>query len=327
MRRFRQFTALFSRRASYILLTIGVAGLLGACRPQYYTVECAPPPLPGPRVVKTPVRVALVLGGGGARGMAHVGVLEELERAGVPVDLIVGCSAGSLVGALYADDPSASKLRDHLMHLKRRDFFDFQWLTARFGLSTGRQLRKRMHREMSGHHFEDLQIPLLVVATDLREGELVTLGTGPVAPAVEASCAVPVAFRPVEYKGRMLVDGGVVDPTPVEVARSQNPEVVIAVDLTQMLPNTSPSNLFGVAKRCAEIHYLRSSQAKSRNADILIRPCLDDVGIFDESQTERIYHAGREAARKMLPEILERLGLPTTGSIASAEEEPQLQEV
>lgn len=247
--------------------------------------------------------IALVLGGGGARGMAHVGVLEVLEQADIPVNRIVGCSAGSLVGALYADQPCALHVRDQLMHLKRRDFIEFDWKSARYGLANGALLRKRVEQSMQARNFEDLQIPLRVVATDLESAELVFFDSGPIGIAVQASCSIPFAFKPVEWQGRILVDGSVVDPTPVELAKSWQATLIIAVDLTQLLPKSSPKTLFGVAKRCAEIHYMQASLRRAAEADVIIRPLLDDVGTFQDKETRRIYEAGRHAALQALPRI------------------------
>lgn len=254
--------------------------------------------------------------------MAHVGVLEELEKAGVTVDLIVGCSAGSIVGALYANDPDACKLREHLMHLKRKDLMDFSWLSARFGLSEGRLLRQRIERELTVEEFDDLQIPLFVVATDLDDGQLVTISSGPIAPAVQGSCAVPLFFQPVCWNGKLLVDGGVLDPTPVEVAKQQNPDIIIAVDLSEMLPQSRPTNLFGVAKRCFEIRLVSSNERLIQEADVLIQPDLSHVGLFDDDSNQEVYEAGRIAAQEAIPAILEKLESQAgAGSIVVSEEE------
>lgn len=277
-----------------------------ACQTKY--VKSDPPePLPVYHPPKTPVRLALVLGGGGARGLAHVGVLEEFERADIPIDLIVGCSSGSIVGALYANHPHAYYIKTLVEKLKRNDLIDINLLDMRYGLTQGKSLKKFLCKYLENKEFNQLHIPLIVVATDLLEGELVCLGGGPIIPAVHASSAYPLYFTPVEIYGRVLVDGGVVDPVPVEIARQNNAQIIVAVDLSELLPMTSPTNLFGVAKRCAEIKFLKQSESCLRGADFIIRPEIRHIGTFDDKCNQAIYEAGRLAARQAIPQILEAL--------------------
>jgi NTE family protein len=250
-------------------------------------------------------RLALVLGGGGSRGLAHVGVLEVLEQAHVPVDLIVATSAGGIVGALYANYPNAQHVKTQLLHLKRPDFVQVNLWRARFGLADGKSLVKFLEHRLKDKQFHQLQIPLVVVATDLNSGERVCFQEGDVVPAVHASCAFPIIFQPVEHQGRVLVDGGVVAPVPVEVARELGAEVVIAVNVSQSLPNHLPTNLFGVAKRSIEITYFKQSQASLRHADVVISPELGDMGIFDDDANTLSYEAGKKAAENALPAIID----------------------
>jgi NTE family protein len=258
--------------------------------------ECPPPP---------GVRLALVLGGGGAKGMSHVGVLAEFEKAGIPIDVIVGCSAGSIVGALYADCPNASYVQQLLRPLRKWDILDINIWYGRYGLVRGGSLRRFLQQHLSCRYFEELQIPLYVVATDLIAGELVCINSGPIIPAIHASSAVPFIFAPVPLYQRWLVDGGVADPVPVQIAKKTGAAIVVAVDLSGLLPQTCPTNLFGVATRSAEIKFLLQSESCLKGADVVIRPELGDMGLFDDRNPQHVYEAGCKAAREAIPQILE----------------------
>lgn len=260
--------------------------------------ECLPPEC---------VRVALVLGGGGAKGISHVGVLEEFEKAGICIDLIVGCSAGSIVGALYADCLNAQYVKQILKPLRTWDILDINFWYGRYGLVQGGNLRRFLRSHLSCRNFEELQIPLYVVATDLLSGKLVSINSGPIVPAVHASAAVPFVFSPVYIYQRWLVDGGVADPVPVRIAKKTGAAVIVAVDLSGLLPRKCPSNLFGVATRSADIKFLLQSESCVQGADVVIRPELGDMGIFDDSNPEHVYQVGCKAAKEAIPKILEIL--------------------
>jgi NTE family protein len=278
--------------------------LVGCCCPQHYHPCDNPMPLPDCPVVPQPVRLALILGGGGSKGLAHVGVLEELEQANIPINLVVGCSAGSIIGAMYCDCPCTQHLKSTFLKLNTNKFVDFDLWNARYGLCQGRSLRRFLDEHLVANNFEELKLPFYLVATDLYSSELVILGGGPLVPAIEASCSIPFIFVPVELHGRTLVDGGVIDPVPVRVAKHFNAEVTIAVDLRGLLPHTFPTNLFAVASRSAEITLLWQSECCIKDADVVIRPNLQGVGTFCKNMNEYIYQAGKIAAREAIPQIL-----------------------
>lgn len=279
--------------------------LLSSCScPHNYLPQCDPPTLPSFSVPEK-IKIALVLGSGGVRGMVHVGILEEFENAGIQFDLLVGCSAGSIVGALYADCPEASKIQSCVKGLRRNSILDINLWQCRFGLSQGRALTGLLNKCLKAKTFEELKIPLVVVATDLNSGELVPIGSGSLIQAVKASCAIPLVFVPVEMHGRTLVDGGVINPVPVCVARDLGADLIIAVDLRELLNHTFPTNLFGVAARSTEIAFLWQSEACCQGADVVIRPTLCDIGTFDATKLSMLYEAGRAAARAAIPHIQE----------------------
>lgn len=287
---------------SFLILFLAVALSVGSCCPHKFEPVCNPE-APPPFCVPERIRVALVLGSGGVRGMAHVGVLEELEDAGIPVDLIVGCSAGSIVGALYADNPNVEEIKHAVWRIPTNSLFDLDLMHSRFGLSQGRNMRRILNEYLYAQTFDDLQIPLVIVATDLNTGELVPMGSGDLVKAVQSSCSIPFVFVPCEHMGRVMIDGGVVNPVPVMVARDLGAEVIIAVDLCELLPKTFPTNLFGVAARSAEIAFMWQNEACTHHADVIIRPKTCGIGTFNDAKKMDIYLAGKRAAREMIPEI------------------------
>lgn len=296
------------RKALILMVTLS---LLSSCRGGIQNYNDHNPALTQPMPVYAPpdkhYRVALVLGAGGARGMAHIGVLEEFENANIPVDLIIGCSAGSLVGALYAKNPNAKEIKCELAKMKKHDFLKMNLFLRCQALCFGYGLKRFLLKHLGDSCFEDLEIPLVVVGTDLKSGELLTFGSGMVAPAVHGSCAYPLVLSPVKLYDRVIVDGGVIAPIPVHVANEHYVDLVIAVDISTCLTKSMPTNLFGVAKRCTEIQYLHQSNVGCKCADIVIKPYLGNIGTFCDNYNEEMYWAGRAAAREAIPAILKAL--------------------
>ncbi len=186
--------------------------------------------------METTKKVGLVLGSGSSRGWAHIGAIEALEEAGIPVDVIAGCSVGSYVGAIYAGDGLAS-LKKFILRMGGEKMFSyFDVVFPRSGLLDG---NKKLREFLSGHTtaetFEALRIPLKMVATDLSSGDKVVMDSGNLFQALRATMSMPGLFAPIQVKGRWLVDGGLVDPVPVGVARAMGADVVIAVDLNSGL--------------------------------------------------------------------------------------------
>jgi len=263
-----------------------------------------PPPLPKAHPITRKIHVALVLGAGGARGMAHIGVLEVLEDAGVRVDLIVACSAGSIIGAFYADYMNARYLKKLFWGLKRNEVASISYLFNRFGLVQGVRFRNYLRKQLRSRYFKDLQIPLRIIATDLDYGELVTFGGGRVIPAIHASSAIPGIFAPVRYHKRTFVDGAVINPLPVNIAKQYDPEYIIAVDISPPIPRILPSHLFGVIKRSWEINYRNMIKYTARDADIVIKPDLKMTSSpLDDTITKESYEAGKAAAIRSIEAI------------------------
>ena len=284
------------------IIPITICLLLKGCRSLELS-QGKPEPLPEIAIPAEPVKIALVLGGGGAKGLAHLGVLCELEEAGIHPDLIVGCSSGGIVGALYADNPNVKQLEPLLINLKKSDLIDFSFFYSKYGLIKGICLQNFLEKELQSQSFEQLKIPLIVVATDLHTGELIELGGGKIIPALVASAAIPGMFKPVKYLGRYLVDGGVANPIPVEVAKNYDPDVIIAVDVGENLSSENPLHFFGIAKRGMEISYKNLSDYVTRSADVVIKMKFQDIGVFSDSYNAEIYNQGKIQTKNMLPQI------------------------
>lgn len=267
----------------------------------------APPPLLAAHAPEP--RVALVLGGGAARGFAHVGVLRVLEQEKIPVDLIVGTSVGSLIGALYAAERNSFELEWTAFQLQKEDLFDFGVMNVVTGMSfaAGERLERWLTEKIKVKNIEELKIPFAAVATDLNWGSKVVLDRGSVAKAVRASSAIPGVFPPVQHMGKILVDGGVVDNIPIAVAREKGADLVVAVDISENLGNTSIRNVVDVVLQATNIMFALNVEHSKRGADVLVTPRVGDVTMLDFGQKKRCMQAGIEAAREAVPKIREAI--------------------
>lgn len=252
-------------------------------------------------------RVVLVLGSGSARGFAHAGVLKALEDNHIPVDLIVGTSAGSIVGALYADNPSAQNLRHVLLTTDLKEVIDFSWMDIAQGPVSGRELQKFLATHMHADTFEKLKIPFIAVATNLHTGKIHEFASGPIAPAVNASSAVPPFFRPVSLYGKTYVDGGVVDPVAVDVALRFHPTIIIAVNLNQPLGKKSPGNGPEVLFRSFDMMLAELNNHTAAKANVIIRPQMSEINMFDDTKRVYLIEAGYVAGLKAVPVIKQLL--------------------
>ena len=248
-------------------------------------------------------RIALVLGGGAARGFAHVGVIRVLEQEKIPIDLVVGTSVGSLIGALYAYHANRFELEWAAFSMEKAELFDYTIMSAGMGPVVGDKLEVFVARHVHSINIERLKIPFVSVATDLNRGVQVVLDHGPVARAVRASCAIPGVFQPVSHQGRVLVDGGVVNNIPIAVARSKGADVVIAVDISENVTNYDITNLLDVTLQAVAIMFRENVNHHKQDADVLITPDVASIGTFDFTQKKRLMQAGIESADRALPEI------------------------
>ncbi len=254
-------------------------------------------------------KVGLALGGGVAKGLAHIGVLRALLTLGVPVDCVAGTSSGSVVGALAAAAVSPDEMEALARGTRWRDIV--RPVIPRLGLLDGARLERLLVKVLGDRLIEDLALPYAAVATDIITGTEVVLKSGPLASAVRASCSVPGFFTPVELDGRLLVDGGVVDNVPVGVARSLGADFVIAVDLSGRLDATPfARNIFGVMLRSYEIMLHSKRAIEAKGADVLIRPRVEKLGSVNLEAADAYIRAGWEATmaqREALADLMERV--------------------
>jgi NTE family protein len=254
-------------------------------------------------------RIALALGGGAARGFAHVGVIRVLEQEKIPIDLIVGTSVGSLIGAIYAHDLNSFELEWTAFSLEKEHLFDFGVLSAFSGMGVvkGDRLEEFVREKVPVADIEDLKLPFAAVATDLNRGARVVLDSGSVAKAVRASSSIPGVFHPLAYRDMLLVDGGLVDNVPASVAREKGADLVIAVDISKNVTNYEISNLVDVVLQSVNIMFSENVAYKKKEADVLITPAVEGISMFDFTRKKQCMEAGIEAARKAMPEIRRKI--------------------
>lgn len=279
-----------------LVISLSLTGCVGAKLP-VTAPEDQPPAIP----YKGHPRVALVLGSGGARGYAHLGVLQALEEAGIKVDLLAGCSAGSVVAALYADNESAEETKKIMLNAGFWDFAELSNVGA-FGMVKGSNFEYFMLKHMKARSFAQLRKKLLVATTDLKSGATYLIQAGPIAPALLASSAIPGFVYPIKLYGRTLVDGGVTDPVPVNLVLPFNPKIIIAVNLASMTENKLPTTAVGVFHTAVDIMSRRITTENLKGADVVINPEVGNT-TFDTSQRNDIYLAGLRAGRAAIPKI------------------------
>ncbi len=250
---------------------------------------------------KRPV-VALVLGSGGARGYAHIGVLEVLEQQGIRPDFIVGTSAGSIVGSIYASGKSAAELRDIALKLKATDVREVN--VSLKGFFDGKKVEDYVNEQVQNIPLQKLKIPMYVVATELKDGTKTVFNYGNTGQAVRASASIPSMFVPTKIRNVEYVDGGLVSPVPVQVARDLGADVVIAVDILAQPIHTETSNVWGLFNQNINIMQGRLAEEELKNADIVIQPDLrEKAHIFDIKGREMTMQAGIDAAKEKLANI------------------------
>lgn len=268
--------------------------------PGVATAQVVPPPAPA-----RPRRVALVLGGGAARGFAHVGVIRALEANGIRPDFVVGTSAGSLVGALYAAGYGGLDLQRIALTMDESSLGD--WTLPDRGVFKGEYLQTFVNQAVQNRPLERLNIPLGVVATDLRSGEAVVFRQGNAGMAVRASSSVPGVFQPVTIAGREYVDGGLVSPVPVQAARQMGADVVIAVDISNRPEYGSVKDTVGVLLQTFAIMGRGLVRHEAASADIVLRPDIGTIRSTDFESRQRAIFEGERAVLRALGAIREKL--------------------
>jgi len=246
-------------------------------------------------------KVGVALGGGFARGIAHIGVLRVLEQNEVPIDFIAGTSVGALIAAAYA---SGSTLDEMAIQGEATRFRDFgRWTVSRMGMASNERLEHFLHKFTTAERFEQMKIPLCIVATDLLTGESVYFTTGEIGPALRASCAYPGLFLPIDYRKHILVDGFLTEAVPAPAVRKMGAAAVIGIHLEPGLLDTRPRNTIEVISRSFSIMQTSSFQPWRSAVDILIEPDVHHI-LWDEfAKTPHLIAAGEDAAFAALPRI------------------------
>lgn len=301
------------RRLSVIL----VVALLSACAtppPASPIPEPSPIPTPVPvptpiptpvPVPKPPLKIALALGGGAARGFAHIGVIKALEAQGIRPDMVVGTSAGSVVGALYASGLSGFELQQIALQMEEEVVAD--WTLPNRGVLKGEALQDFINQKLKNQSIQKLPKPMGVVATDLQSGELVLFRQGNTGMAVRASSALPGVYQPVEISGREYVDGGLTSPVPAQSARAMGADFVIAVDISNVNRRTKLTSTLDVLLQTFAIMGHTLSKHELEDADIVIRPITAAVSSASFEDRHQAILEGEKAATTMMPELKAKL--------------------
>src|SRR5664280_1972325 len=243
-------------------------------------VACATtPPLPPARL--KPATIAVVLGAGASKGFAHIGVLKVLEAQNIPIHMVVGTSVGSLVGSLYASGKTAFELQGIAMKMERDNIIDYDWKIWNGGLIKGEKLENFINLNIQNTPIEKLKIRYYAVATNAATGEEVVFDRGNTGMAVHASCSVPGVFRPLKIGSSTYLDGSVVSPVAVDVARRNGADIVIAVDISGGINTDVPSGIMDTMRKSVDIMYSRIAEYQTKNADIVIRPNMKNIGSTD----------------------------------------------
>lgn len=283
------------------VLVAALAGCAGPGGPALVSPEVAP------ALSKRAPRIGLALGGGAAKGFAHVGVIAVLEEAGLRPDYLVGTSAGSLVAALYASGKTSAELQKTAISMEEATITDWMLPLVGRGVFRGDALGRFVNDAVGGRLIEDMRIPLGVVATDLGSGQAVLFQRGDTGTAVRASSAVPAVFVPVKINGRDYVDGGLVAPVPVRYARQMGAELVIAVDISTAPEDSPTKDTLQILLQTFSIMGKSINQHELRDADIVVRPSLVGLKSADFSARQRAIDAGRAAMLAALPALRARL--------------------
>jgi NTE family protein len=283
------------RRLPILLLVT----LLSAC--------AAPPPVPTPPVPapRPPLKIALVLGGGAARGFAHIGVIKALEAQGIVPTMVVGTSAGSVVGALYASGMSGFELQKLALQMEEDMVAD--WTLPNRGVFKGEALQNFINQKVNNLPIQKMPKPLGVVVTDLQSGDMVLFRSGNTGMAVRASSAVPGVFQPVEINGRDYVDGGLTSPVPAQVARTMGADFVIAVDISNVVHKDKLSSTLDVLLQTFSIMGHAISLHQLNKADVVIRPITTEINSTDFEGRHLAILEGEKAAAAVMPELKTKL--------------------
>lgn len=288
--------------------------LAGCASPPVVPVK---PPVAGDEkevVIKKPLKIGLALGGGAARGFAHVGVIAVLEEAGLRPQYVVGTSAGSLVAAIYATGKTSAQLQRTALNMEEVAITDWMLPIVGRGMFRGDALGRYVNQLVGGRLIENMAIPLGIVATDLNSGQAVLFRRGDTGTAVRASSAVPAVFVPVKINGHEYVDGGLVSPVPVRFARQMGADIVIAVDISSPPEGNPAGDTLQILLQTFSIMGKSINQYELKEADVVVKPSLAGLKSADFSARQRAIDSGRAAMLAALPALRAKLGAAAVSS-------------
>lgn len=246
-------------------------------------------------------KIGLALGGGAALGPAHVGVLKAFEELEIEIDMLAGTSVGALVGSLYAFGMSVDEITEISGDL---DWFDISDLTlSKFGVLSNSKMKKFLKKTIDNVQFEDAQIPFSVVTTDITTGERVVIDKGDVTKAVMASACIPGVFVPVDYNGRLLVDGGVSENVPISPLAKRKADLIIGVDLNASFLRKKPRNIIDVLINSFHFTLMSATEAQTKEAHHIIAPDLSDFNLTSTRKSKEKIERGYESAMKVLKKL------------------------
>jgi NTE family protein len=278
--------------------------LLAACASNGGPAPEAIAPAPKPVPVK-PVRIGIALGGGAAKGFAHIGVIKMLEANGLRIEVVSGTSAGSVVGALYASGMDAFQMQKTAFGLDEAQIRDVSLFSG--GVVKGQKLQDYVNQLVGNRPLERMKKPFAVVSTQLETGERTFFVRGNTGQAVRASSSIPGVFEPVLIGQKHYVDGGVVSPVPVDAARQLGADYVIAVDISTKASGKNPGSLLGTVNQSITIMGQKLGQQELARANVVIRPLVNDIGPADFEQRNNAILEGERAALAALPQIRAQL--------------------
>jgi NTE family protein len=306
-----------SARPFALLAAFSLTLLLGACasggdtRPTTEAITPVPKPVP----VK-PIRIGIALGGGAAKGFAHIGVIKMLEANGIQIDVVSGTSAGSVVGSLYASGMDAFQMQKTAFGLDEAEIRDVSLFSG--GVVKGQKLQDYVNQLVANRPIERMKKPFAAVATQLETGERTVFIRGNTGQAVRASSSIPGVFEPVVIGQKHYVDGGVVSPVPVDAARQLGADYVIAVDISSRASGKNPGSLLGTVNQSITIMGQKLGQLELARANVVIRPSVNDIGAADFEQRNNAILEGERAALAVMPQIKAQLAKLRADRIAAA---------
>ena len=265
-------------------------------------VSCATtPPIVPPQAPLKPAKIAVVLGAGASKGFAHIGVLKVLESHKIPIHMVVGTSVGSFVGSLYAYGYNPYQLQTIAFAIQKDDVADY--IIPDNGFIKGEKLENFVNQKVKYTTIDKFRIPFYAVATNIQTGGEMVFGRGNTGRAVRASCSIPGVFNPVVIGGKAHVDGGVVSPVAVDVARRYGADIVIAVDISGSLSAAAPTGTVETIMQAIDIMHNKMAVVQLKNADVVIRPKVGDIGSSDFTRRHETIMEGEKAAQEAIPAI------------------------